>query len=596
MTIHFGPDPVSLAVSQCLDQLESGVRPKETQHVDLKEDSSLRGPGGTTASGDPHSDRVAQQVAGWSACMANTPGGGAIIVGVSDKNRGEEPLLRGTTLDADWLRYRVYELTNRLLTIDIRELTVNGVRLLVIRTPEALEPIRWKGRIRWRVDDHCVEIDAATWHEKRLHGLRVDWSAQPSAYRPDDIPGTAVEYARDFLRQSPDASAQELAQAATPDLLRRLNTITGDGFLTNAAALVFIGRPEPALDYIRREGMGQDSQERIREPNAPLITQLAHIFTIARAYNPQSHIENGLMISQVRAIPERAFREAIVNGVAHREWRLPDPTVVEHIGNSLRVVSPGGFIANVTEANIITHPSLSRNTALTELLAALKIAEREGIGVDRMITDMLSIGLARPVIREIEGPYVETVLIGGQPDSAWLDWLGEIDDNSQRQFSNDLRPLMALRELLEQQWIDVNRLAVVTQSTVPESEPWITALEKATLRAEPLVEAVPTSADTGMPAFILTAAAWTEFVALRRSAHRQVVSPSPEEIAKNYARGRGRISTTELASIMRQSRTGPSVRDTLKALENDGVLVPSNPSHAGRGFHYIWHGQPGAEK
>ena len=47
--------------------------------------------------------------------MANTPGGGAVIVGIADDGT---PI--GTSLDAEWLRHRIWELTQRILTVNVQ--------------------------------------------------------------------------------------------------------------------------------------------------------------------------------------------------------------------------------------------------------------------------------------------------------------------------------------------------------------------------------------------------------------------------------------------------------------------------------------------
>ena len=49
-------------------------------------------------------------------------------------------------------------------------------------------------------------------------------------------------------------------------------------------------------------------------------------------------------------------------------------------------------------------------------MAALRLAEREGIGVDRMVRDMLAVGHQAPEISEESGPTVRVALIGGDPD------------------------------------------------------------------------------------------------------------------------------------------------------------------------------------
>ena len=102
--------------------------------------------------------------------MANTPGSGALIVGVSKTAE-----LIGTALDREWLRFRLYELTGRALTVDVQEVQVQGARLLVLYPPAAVEPIRVEGRIRWRVDDHCAEVDASTWFTRQMYRRQYDW-------------------------------------------------------------------------------------------------------------------------------------------------------------------------------------------------------------------------------------------------------------------------------------------------------------------------------------------------------------------------------------------------------------------------------------
>lgn len=172
--------------------------------------------------------------------------------------------------------------------------------------------------------------------------------------------------------------------------------------------------PEVGIDYIRRDLPGGDSVNRIRS-SRPLIEQLWDVDQASQAANRLVHIPEGFAHGQQRVIPGRAVREAIVNGVAHRDWLSPEPTTVEHVGDTLTVTSPGGFIGGITPSNIITHPAVPRYRSLAEAMAALRLGEREGIGVDRMVRDMLAIGRPEPGISEIAGPYVRVSLVGGDP-------------------------------------------------------------------------------------------------------------------------------------------------------------------------------------
>ncbi len=578
MSISFGEDPVATDVDRVLTSLAAGDwDDDESSLVDLKEEAGRRDKAGNLLPGQPRNEKAAIQVAAELACAANTPGGAALVLGVADDGS-----LLGTALDIEWLRHRVYELTDRTLTIDVRAAQLSGVRVLVIRAPQAIEPIRWRGRVMWRIDDKCVEVDPATWHAKRLIRTNFDWSAQPSNVPALEAREASVEVARRFLRESGEAHAIELAGQPTPALLRRLNVVTGDGLLSNAGVLAFVGRRQPSLDYIRRDVAGGDSRQRVHEGGRGVLEELQEVFTNISANNSVRHLPKGVAVGQVRDLPEQAVREAVVNGLAHREWGIIAPTTVEHIGRTLRVTSPGGFFGGVTSANIITHPSQSRNRAFTELLAAIRVAEREGVGVDRMVKEMLRLGHRSPEIHEISGPFVRVSLVGDTADAAWIDWLASIEPPA---LIEDLNTLMLLRHLIDEGWLDARTAAPVLQLNGAETEGSIARLASATIRDQVVVKVVPGVPDDEPPAWCLTVLGRAALDRRDQAHGTHRTLPSRSRIARSYAQLRGRISTTELGGLIGASPT--NVGGVLKELEQEGELRPSRANRRGPGFYYI---------
>lgn len=580
----FGADPVRAEVADLLDRMAAGERvdkSSERKHVDLKEEAGRRDREGRVRPGSPENGEAARKLAGEAACMSNTPGGGALIVGVAN-----DGALIGADLDGEWLRQRIYEITRRLLTVDVSEAIVRSVRLLVVISPSAVEPVRINDRIHWRVNDKCVEVDAATWHARRMHTLNYDWSGDGSARPAADVRPQALAVARDFLLDSGEPGAEELAKSPDAQLLRRLNVVTGDGMLTNAGVIAFVGRGEPCLDYIRRDYAGGDSTARVRRRDRSALEELAEVFLTIEAHNATRHVQTGLVVRQVRDIPVWAAREAVVNGVAHREWGLPAPTVVEHIGRTIRVTSPGGFFGGVTEANIITHPSQSRNSALTQLLADLRVAEREGIGVDRMVREMVRVGYQPPAIQEISGPFVRTSLVGDALDEAWMGWLTGIEPPEE---STDVSSLLLLRQLVIKGWIDEERAVPLIQLSGEETRGAIMKLARATVRGQPLLQTVDGIPDGTVPAWRLGVGAFDDLLDRDRALGHTRALPKRAEIAMSFAEARGRISSTELGSLVGAS--GSNVGATLKALATEGRLTPSTPTGRGRGFYYRYRGE-----
>lgn len=141
----------------------------------------------------------------------------------------------------------------------------------------------------------------------------------------------AVEVAKRYLRSAADAGdegAGDLTSASSWDLLRRLHLIDADGRLTNGGSLLFVGTPEVGIDYIRRDTPGGDSIPWVRS-RRPLLEQVADVDKSSEAPNRRVHVPDGFAYGQVRAIPPRALREAMINGVVHRDWLSPQPTTVE---------------------------------------------------------------------------------------------------------------------------------------------------------------------------------------------------------------------------------------------------------------------------
>lgn len=584
MSILFGVDPVRDEVERLIALLQRGApvdRSSEGLHVDLKEETGRRGHAGTLLPGEPRDDRVAQQLAAEAACMSNTPGGGALIVGVTD--HGE---VVGAASEPEWLRGRIHALTNRQLTVEVASVAAQGKSVLVMLAPAAIEPIRYRNRIAWRIGDTCVEVDATTWHARNRESLQYDWSADSSGLDASRTRPAALQIARDFLIASGDGAAQNLAESPDSQLLRRLNAVDGKGELTHAGALMFLGRESPCMDYVFREVDGGDSLQRIRLNGRSLLEELRDIFSGIDAHNSTRHLSSGLTIAQVKDIPTLAAREAVVNGIAHREWHLSEPTVVEHVGRTLRVTSPGGFFGSVNESNIITHPSQSRNKSLTQMFADLRIAEREGIGVDRMVREMIRLGHGMPDIREISGPYVRTSLVGDTLDEAWMEWLGMLKPTER---ARDVSSLLILRRIVTEGWADPHRVAELIQLGQAEAEAALSRLEVARFSDSPVLQSVEGVPEAMSAVRRLDDDAIALLQELDAKHGKKRSWPTRRSVARTYARDRGRISSTELASLTggSPSNMGPE----LAALAREGVLTGSSPSGRGRGFHYLWTGE-----
>ena len=574
-----GREPIDGLVEQALHRLSRGEAPSciEVERVDFKEESGRRAPDGSVSGGEATNEGAADHLAEELACMANTPGGGAIIVGVSD-----DGARIGTRLNADWVRHRIWELTSRQLTVAVREASLDGCRLLILTCTEALAPVRYRGQLRWRVGTNCVEVDPVVWQSRMLERIGFDWSDQPSGQTLDDVSPIAIEVARGYLREANGGESDtSLAEATDADLLRRLNLVKGSHDLTNAGSLLFVATPWPGVDYIRRDMPGGDSTLRV-EGAGPLLVQAREVERAAEVANRVTHTAAGFAHGRIRAIPPGTLREAIVNGLVHRDWLVPRPTVVEHVGDSLTVTSPGGFLGGVTPDNIITHPAVPRYRNLAEAMASLGLAEREGIGVDRMVRDMLAIGRPAPVITEVDGPYVRVALLGGAPDTAVVDLVAGL--TPPRAASVD--SLLLIEHLTRSGWVDAESATQLLQrSSAEETDEAIRRLSDAYADAAGSVPVI--SPLQGIPPHHADAFRLSDAVR-SRLAHRLASLRAPdgrETLILDWSRARGRVSSTEVADLTGLSKV--SAGKLLTRLADAGHLKSGRTERRGRGFFYV---------
>ena len=576
---NLGRVPVEALVEQALERVAQGEPPAriEVERVDFKEERGRRVHHEAILPGETTNDLAAEHLAEEMACMANTPGGGAVILGISD-----EGARIGTRLDAAWLRHRIWELTSNQLTVAVREASLEGCRILVLTSIEALAPVRYRGKLRWRVGTNCVEVDPVAWQSRMLERIGFDWSAQPSGRTLDDVSPAAIEVARGYLRETKDPESDtDLAHVTEADLLRRLNLIKDSHELTNAGSLLFVATSWPAVDYIRRDMPGENSTLRI-EGTGPLLVQVKQVEQAAQVANRVTHTATGFAHGRIRAIPPRSLREAVVNGLVHRDWLTASATVVEHVGDTLTVTSPGGFVGGVTPDNIITHPAAPRYRNLSEAMASLGLAEREGIGVDRMVRDMLAIGRPAPGISEVDGPYVRVALLGGPPDTAVLDlvaglspaWAGNVDS------------LLLIEHLSRQAWVDAqSATSVIQRSSAEEAGDAISRLADAHLDSASSASVI--SRVQGVPPNQPAAYRLSDAVRARL-AHRLDslrTLEGREALTLDWSRARGRVSSTEVADLTGLSKVSAS--RLLTRLADAGQLEGGRPGRRGRGFFYV---------
>ena len=465
---------------RAIAQVQAGGTAKdfETEIIDFKEESGSHGPNNAVVQIGPRSDAAGRELATEAACMANTDNGGVLIVGVRDKDSGDESFV-GAQSEIDWLRVRIHNLTQPSLFVTIEEIFVAGKRILLIDVPESMSEIRVNGKLQTRLGTNCFPLDGEAAVSFMQSRRNFDWSAQSSGMHLSDAVQEALASARAHY-----SAAKGLAPASDRELVNRLGVLANnedDPELTRAGALMLCNF-EPSIQQIQLVVSTSESvasRLNIAKP-APLLTLFDEVMSLLMldAF-PATEKFVGLQRMYLRKIPQLALREAVVNGIIHRDYRISTAQItIQAIGDPceiFKVISPGGLVPGVTLDSLISTPSRPRNTNLAEAFRILGLAEKEGTGIDRIYSVMLKEGHPAPEITENPAGVVFR-LTGGNPNLATLEFFSDLGAQNPN-LVDDVRVILALDYLLKKATIQPESLSILAQCSAEEAKHTLNQLE-----------------------------------------------------------------------------------------------------------------------
>ncbi|MCP9488414.1 MAG: hypothetical protein MSC31_00895 [Solirubrobacteraceae bacterium MAG38_C4-C5] len=547
----------------------------ESEVVDFKEEGGTVVADGDRVAIRAQHEPAAQALAAEVACMAMSDKGGVIVVGVNDKGVGPAAFV-GCYLDLDWLRRRVYALTQPHYAIDVIEEVIQaGKRLYLINVAPALSEVRSGGKLRARYGTNCLELDGDRARAFMERWRRYDWSAEPSDERLSTGDRAALDAAHAHYRDAKGRSA-----GSDAELVRRMGVALDDSDdpVLNRAGALLLCRYENDVErldvrVIDVEGAASRKRELL---GAPVITAFDTAWGVIDQAFPSRPVMVGVQRRAERSIPERALREALGNAIMHRDYRMPRASIVAvAIGqppDTLRVISPGDFPEGVDKDRLLATRSQPRNRALAEAMRVLGLAEREGVGIGAMYRTMLRDGHAAPEILP-EGGDVVCRLPGGRVDTEMRRFFDDLIAVDGR-FEEDVRSHIAITELLERTPLRTERLARLAQSSEDEAFEVLNRLADAGAVARLL---------DGSRAFRLSPASRASLRARIRYKQRSTADEQ-WDLVRAFLDGREEIGRKDASGLLGVGEGRAS--NILSELYNDHGVIEPVGSARGRGVRY----------
>lgn len=411
--------------------------------------------------------------------FANEPGlgGGTLLLGVAAEAGGDLfPLWQAVGVAqpdkiAAELATRCRGEFNVPVRVDIRAELADGRPVLVVTVPEAApadKPVYLKSRGLPRgafrrigsTDQECTEEDLLALYQGRQVET-FDAGLLPEATADDLDPEAIDDYRRSLAAANPQAEALRWSDAElllSLGALRRPATPPAAAAQPTVAGLLLFGRatalrrllPFMRIDYIRVPGKEwvDDPQRRFDsvEIRAPLLRAVrravaAVLDDLPRSFNlPADAVQR----RDIPRLPVNVVREAIVNAVMHRSYRVHGAVQIVRYANRLEVRNPGYSLKPVEH---LGEPgSQLRNPRLAAVLYETQLAETKGSGIGAMRRLMTEAGLEPPLFDSDRGAdrFVATYFFQHFLNEESIAWLAQFREL--RLTDQEARALIAVRE------------------------------------------------------------------------------------------------------------------------------------------------------
>ena len=142
-----------------------------------------------------------------------------------------------------------------------------------------------------------------------------------------------------------------------------------------------------------------------REFNGPIQEQMEAAYQYVLEKINRGMKIDGIYRQDVYELPVDSIRELIANAVAHRSYLDPGNIQVALYDNRLEITSPGMLMNGVTIEKMKEGYSKIRNRAIANAFSYMKIIEKWGSGIPRIIRECQEYGIPEPELIDFDGDF-----------------------------------------------------------------------------------------------------------------------------------------------------------------------------------------------
>jgi ATP-dependent DNA helicase RecG len=362
-------------------------------------------------------------------CAFANASGGIVLIGVDDTNT-----IKGITID-NGKRSAIQNSINEIspsLKCEFYIVEVEGLNVAVIEVPSGHnKPYVLSGAIYVRQGPNSQKL--TTVEEMR------DFFQQADKIYFDDASCIDAAIEKDISKETINTFRFEAGLVnATSDeqLFTNLKLVTNDGQLKNGTVLFFGNNPErffekAVIRCVAFEGIDKRYIVDDKVMTGTLYQQYQKsMIWLKSKLNVRYDIEGegGKPRKELWEIPETAFKEIIINSLAHRDYYDKGARItIEVFDDRVEISNPGGLVSAVPKSEFGKR-SASRNPLIFGLFERMRLVEQIGSGITRIRDVMNDEGLTPPEFN-IDGMF--TVTLRRPFDfEKWVEkWVEKLTDN-----------------------------------------------------------------------------------------------------------------------------------------------------------------------
>jgi ATP-dependent DNA helicase RecG len=315
----------------------------------------------------------------------------------------------------------------------------NG-RILIFNVPSRPigTPVQYKGAYWMRGGDALVSMTPDVL-KRIFEEAGPDFSAEICRNAAlADLDSGAIRQFRELWQRK--SGNKNLSQLTDKQLLIDAELLVDDA-VTYAALILLgkkqalgrhLGQAEVVWEY--RSSADSVAFQQRKEFRQAFFLFHNELWELINLRNDFQQYQEGLFIWDIPTFNEVVVREAILNAISHRDYRLSGSIFVRQFPSRLEITSPGGFPPGITIDNLLWRQN-PRNRRIAEVFAKCGLVGRSGQGADRMFERCIREGKPRPDYRDTDEYQVSLALQGEIHDLRFLSFLEQVSTQTSVSFS-----------------------------------------------------------------------------------------------------------------------------------------------------------------